>query len=703
MKENIRKELLIISMIMLILANAANGGLSIFSFQKLYVDSLISGYKAVAKDLLNNVGGFEKAIEKSVGINRMIQELKHKNPDFDNVTIALPDGKILYSTDAGIINKNLPESLKTDFNSTEKKKKVRNLKQYIPIGNKYHILLPINDKTPKWAGTVDISVDEELISKKCNEIIFRNLSVLGLTTLIAAIFVVLCSHYFSDVSIIKAAGKRFYLTLFLIIFGSQIVYTFYNVEYLTNRYKDIAIFLDFGTVMLISFIFITELLFFMSIFIDNYAKSKILKFETYSVIRPDAFVYQVALALPISFIPLHAGDIYIPISGLSQEFVIGLPVSINMLCTMIAFLAGGSWMDRRGWQSLHLWGIFLTSAGALLCGITHSIVEFILYRGLVGFGYGLTFMSYMGFVYSNTDSENRTMGFATMSAGMFSGHLCGGAIGGMLAEKVGFSPVFIISFILMIPAVIFPFLFMRHAYQKKSEPIRQTYSDKKADIRAARKFLLNRNILSLLLFMSIPSSIVFAGLLYYLCPIYLDRLGVSQANIARLLMINALSMIYLSPLISPAIDRSPSKKTYLVISGIIGSFGLLSFYYLKGVPAMILAIIMTSLSTGIGNSSRPVYALQQKVALELGGGKAMGIYRTADRIGWVMGPVIFGSLIALKDVNMGLTTTGLVYLILTLIFIIISSEKEKIVRLHYRKKTRRRRNHENRYLHKKRP
>jgi len=30
MKENIRKELLIISMIMLILANAANGGLSIF-------------------------------------------------------------------------------------------------------------------------------------------------------------------------------------------------------------------------------------------------------------------------------------------------------------------------------------------------------------------------------------------------------------------------------------------------------------------------------------------------------------------------------------------------------------------------------------------------------------------------------------------------------------------------------------------------
>jgi len=118
---------------------------------------------------------------------------------------------------------------------------------------------------------------------------------------------------------------------------------------------------------------------------------------------------------------------------------------------------------------------------------------------------------------------------------------------------------------------------------------------------------------------------------------------------------------------------------------------------------MILAIIMTSLSTGIGNSSRPVYALQQKVALELGGGKAMGIYRTADRIGWVMGPVIFGSLIALKDVNMGLTTTGLVYLILTLIFIIISSEKEKIVRLHYRKKTRRRRNHENRYLHKKRP
>ncbi len=71
MKENIRKELSIIAMIMLITANAANGGLSIFSFQKLYVNSLISGYKAVAKDLLNTAGGFEKPPEKSVSINRM--------------------------------------------------------------------------------------------------------------------------------------------------------------------------------------------------------------------------------------------------------------------------------------------------------------------------------------------------------------------------------------------------------------------------------------------------------------------------------------------------------------------------------------------------------------------------------------------------------------------------------------------------------
>jgi predicted MFS family arabinose efflux permease len=371
-------------------------------------------------------------------------------------------------------------------------------------------------------------------------------------------------------------------------------------------------------------------------------------------------------------VPLHAEDLYEPLFGLSKEVIMGLPISVNMLFATFAFLMGGVWVDKRGWQSTHLWGVLCLAGGAFLSGIADTVAEFILYRGLMGFGYGLTFMSYMGFVYSNTGENNRTMGFATMSAGMFSGSICGGAVGGMLAERIGYSPVFFVVTALLALALVFPFVFMRHTFQKLGESAHQTKA--KVSLRMVFQFLSNRNIFSLLVFLSIPSAITFVGFLYYVSPIYLDRLGTSQANIARILMINGIAMIYLSPMISPMIDRSASKKKFITLSGILGASGLIIFYFIDGLPAIICVIAMLSLSACFGNSSRTVFALQQDVARELGGGQAMSLYRTIDRIGWVLGPMMLGLVIASGNIRMGLSIVGLIYLSLTLLFVFVTRE-----------------------------
>jgi len=152
------------------------------------------------------------------------------------------------------------------------------------------------------------------------------------------------------------------------------------------------------------------------------------KSKLYSLIRPDAFIFCFGIDLPVSFIPLYAEDLYTPIFGLSREYVMGMPISMSMLFTTLAFLAGGYWIDRKGWQHTHLWGILLAGSGQIISGMVPSVELFILSRAVYGFGYGLVFMSYMGFVYSNTGVENRTTGFATMSAGMYSGSICGGAV-----------------------------------------------------------------------------------------------------------------------------------------------------------------------------------------------------------------------------------------------------------------------------------
>ena len=400
------------------------------------------------------------------------------------------------------------------------------------------------------------------------------------------------------------------------------------------------------------------------------------KSKLYSLIRPDAFLFCFGIDLPVSFIPLYAGDLYTPVFGLSKEFIMGLPISMSMLFTTIAFLAGGYWIDKKGWQHTHFWGILLAGSGQILSGIAPSVLLYILSRAVYGFGYGLVFMSYMGFVYSNTREENRTTGFATMSAGMYSGSICGGAVGGMLAERLGFQNVFFIAAFFIVMTLGYTVLFMKQTYHypEKTEQ-NENQKSYKADLKLIFQFVTDKNIISLLVLLSIPAAITLVGTLYYISPIYLDSLGTSQANIARILMINGVFMIYISPMLGPLMDKSRDKRIYIILSGIIGGSGMLVFLFLKGLLAIIFAILILSLAAAIGHSARTVYALQQKIAIKIGGGKAMSLIRSIDRIGWVLGPLLLSLILASGEIEKGLSMIGLIYIALTILFIIVSKKE----------------------------
>ncbi len=400
------------------------------------------------------------------------------------------------------------------------------------------------------------------------------------------------------------------------------------------------------------------------------------KTKQYSLIRPDAFIFCFGIDLPVSFIPLYAGDLYTPIFGLSKEYVMGMPISMSMLFTTIAFILGGYWVDQKGWQNTHLWGILLAGAGQIFSATAPSVELYIVSRAVYGFGYGLVFMSYMGFVYSNTSEENRTTGFATMSAGMYSGSICGGAVGGMLAERIGFQNVFLIATFFVLITLVYTIIFMKGTYhypEKEKENKNQRSS--KDDLKMIYKFITDKNILSLLLLLSIPAAITLIGVLYYISPIYLDRLGTSQANIARILMINGVFMIYISPMLSPLMDKAQDKKIFVIVSGIVGGLGMLLFLFLKGLLAIIFVILILSFAAAIGHSSRTVYALQQKISIEIGGGQAMSLFRAIDRIGWVLGPLLLSGILASGEIEKGLSIIGIIYIILTILFIVVSKKK----------------------------
>ncbi|MGD8370880.1 MAG: MFS transporter [Syntrophobacterales bacterium] len=446
-------------------------------------------------------------------------------------------------------------------------------------------------------------------------------------------------------------------------------------EVLFKRLKEIV--LDSATVLVISFLFFVELLILLFKFIEKqFADFELQPKHNYAIIRPAAFIFLFAAFISSSFLPLFAAKLYKPILGLSKDVVIGLPISAEMFFVGIAIIFAGILVDKKGWHVAFFTGIVFSTLGAFLSAIAGNVIQLIVYRGIMGFGYGLIWLSFQSYIVEHTDETQRARGLSYLVAGIFSGSICGAAVGGMLAERIGFGPVFLVGAAIILIAMLFVITFMRNYFGKPQRKMQER--GKGLGLPLLLKFIFNKNMFLLLVCCSIPSALCFVGIMYYFTPLYLHGRGILPANIARAIMIYGLCMIYIGPLLSHFVDRSDEKKQFIVLSGFIAGVGLLTFQVLDGFLATAIVIFMLSLSNCFGLPSRLVFAMSEKIVQQVGRGTALGIYHSLERTGQVLGPVVVAVAISLAGAKSGIVLIGAVYLLMTLFFIFGAKAKKPL-------------------------
>ena len=140
----------------------------------------------------------------------------------------------------------------------------------------------------------------------------------------------------------------------------------------------------------------------------------------------------------------------------------------------------------------------------------------------------------------------RDSGLAYLIAGIYAGSICGTAVGAMLAERIGYSPVFLLSAFTLLLTLSYTFLTMRGAIKQSQSHIRQAKTGQIIAAVTARhywNFLRNRYVLGLIFLSNLPSAIAVIGLLNYFGPVYLDRLGVSQSVIGSVLILYSICTV----------------------------------------------------------------------------------------------------------------------------------------------------------------
>ena len=111
----------------------------------------------------------------------------------------------------------------------------------------------------------------------------------------------------------------------------------------------------------------------------------------------------------------------------------------------------------------------------------------------------------------------------------------------------------------------------------------------------------------------------------------------------------------------------------------MGSMAFLTFHVLEGILAAAIAILLLGFSSSFVLASQSAFALKLKVTQELGEGKAIGIFRSTSRVGQMLGPIVFSSIIVATNINQGIAYLGIAYLLTALLFLFLSYKDKKTV------------------------
>ncbi|ETH84085.1 putative membrane protein [Bordetella pertussis STO1-CHOC-0017] len=133
--------------------------------------------------------------------------------------------------------------------------------------------------------------------------------------------------------------------------------------------------------------------------------------------RPVMFGYLFACAMPASFLPLFARSLPAANLPLPPGLLIALPISLEMGCGLLAALMAGRLSERKGWRHAVLQGLLLSCVRFVASALAPNLAWFVSARGVVGLGYGLTWMGLQALVVSRSPPTHRGRSMAGCGRG----------------------------------------------------------------------------------------------------------------------------------------------------------------------------------------------------------------------------------------------------------------------------------------------
>ncbi|UJF17194.1 MFS transporter [Vibrio sp. SS-MA-C1-2] len=387
-------------------------------------------------------------------------------------------------------------------------------------------------------------------------------------------------------------------------------------------------------------------------------------------VRIPLFIFSFAEELQKSFMPLYIDELYTPIWGLSRDVILGLPISIFMLVIALITPFSAKWVDRLGQRQCFIWGLIPAILGYLGCAFATNSTDIIISRGITAIGYAIILMSSQSYIAAVITADNRAKGMSIFVGILMTATMCGTALGGIIADRIGYSPVFLISTGLAVVAGILTWFMFSKDLNNQSGKQSNNKSNQRSN--TLTQILKNRRFVTIVLCGAIPTKIVLTGFLYFMVPLFLVSLDSSQAEIGRVMMVYSLLIIPFSPIASGIADRLNKSRELVVLGTILSGAVLISLYGEASILKVTLAVGLMGVAHAILKAPLIACALEAaEKSPEVPRTEVLALLRTAERAGSVFGPIIVAGLISVYSygvsmaiMGMGIMLSGIVMLLL---------------------------------------
>jgi DHA1 family multidrug resistance protein-like MFS transporter len=353
------------------------------------------------------------------------------------------------------------------------------------------------------------------------------------------------------------------------------------------------------------------------------------------VIIPIVFVVMLGFGIVVPILPLFARSFGVGYGA------VGLLVSVFAFTRLVAGPVAGPLVDRWGERVSMATGVTMVGVSSLLTGLAPSYPLALAFRGAGGAGSALLFTALMSYLLKSVpkDRMGRTIGlfYGSFNVGL----IAGAPVGGVIAERFGLaSPLFFYAGLLFLSGVMYLWLITNPAVPEKVSREGNDPATGGGAPPGGLRSLLRRRAFVTTIVLNFAYLWMIAAVFDTLVPLFgQEGLGMSAGAIGAVFSVAlATELVVLYPAGSAA-DRLGRRA--VVIPSMAALAILVATLGLAPSP-LVLGGLMALLGIASGYAGVPPGAMLADVAPGERSGTAVGLFRFAGDVGFVLGPLVGG-------------------------------------------------------------